>query len=680
MKKINTLIIAVAMVFQCFTAYAEDFDGWTDMVVGDFGSATATVAVSQDKAYSGNNAVSMKLMNTKPKDETKYLELKNTLSALAGEGTYTLTYYVSKNNISKDVVPYLGSQEITVTVSDSTLSGWKKYSAVFDYTGEGTDSLSFRMYEIANSYFIDDVSLVLGDSSENLVTNPGFEGTQTDEPDEPDIPDNPDEPDVPDIPDNPSGYPDIKTEMTVYQPGAVLLSSNESAYVVNWRNPAANTLNKVSLYNITGGEEILLSDTLSAVPSDSVYYEVKSLTVGKNYQFKIVFSFDDNHDYTYFIGDKLDNNNVIKGAWTAQRIKNKGVKFSPTSFELDTGESKDGNVSAKFITNVNKSVKDFSECYIRLNNTVADMDLTEGNSYKVSFWVKAQNSSENMEGHMSWSMFSHGNSQISDTKGTFDWKYKEYIYKCGSNAKNMLVFTYSGCVDSLWIDDVKIFKLENGVEVGENLIKNGSFEDILTGDLSVIEEVNAIPGVGGVTLDWNADENYNGANIYTVVNGHFEWRGRVSKDVKKITIDKLYQDKEYTYLVAPINGEGVEGEAVQVTFKTLYEDFTISQPTLTKGGAKAESVKDGGKYTVTVSAKNNTVAEGFNCKVLAAVFNSDDVLTGVYSAEKKIEKSSPNSPADTIEVEMEIRTGSYMQVSVIDSVESFERFMETVIY
>jgi hypothetical protein len=52
----------------------------------------------------------------------------------------------------------------------------------------------------------------------------------------------------------------------------------------------------------------------------------------------------------------------------------------------------------------------------------------------------------------------------------------------------------------------------------------------------------------------------------------------------------------------------------------------------------------------------------------------------VYSAEKKIEKSSPNSPADTIEVEMEIPTGSYMQVSVIDSVESFERFMETVIY
>lgn len=639
MKKLHIIFLALMIALQSIAipAFADAAaEAWTVSTVGTFGNAPTA---EKTTVYKYDGSYSMRIVNNNKSATDHYIEVKNTLSAEVEEGTYTLEFYAIKDTNAKEPQVVIGETiiectDITPTSAEAPSGdkGWKKYTKTFEYTGDATSELMFRMYKKAPFYCIDNVSLIKDGTATNLVTNADFEAsvvTPDPEPDPTPTPDpDPDPTPTPDPDPEPTPTPDPGSGAVTkdFQPTKVMLSPGDgtSYFVLNWYNPKKSGLEKVSVYDITNGGETLLTDELSTTASEYVYYKAAGLTVNSNHTYKLVFKFAD-MEYEHYVGGALVhqvNKTKVGSSWGTAFQTSGASKYVPGEIYIDDTVSHSGKSSVKIVSNMNKWE---DNRYFALTK---DLPIESGKRYLISFYQKGEKVAGNIAWHMSWSSFE---SKKNIGTGTFDWQKVEGIYSKGEKQKMYIIFETS--VDAMWLDDFECYEVDesNNKVTGINLFENGGFENLFTSETAELAEVNAEAKVGGVEFTWNKpSSNYNGVKLYRDYNGEKICIGTLDSTFTSLKLDNLEQDEEYTFTFVPLNSDYREGEPNEVTVRTLIPDYVVENATLSKGGSAVTSLSGAGTYTAEVKAINNTVSEGLKCEVIAALYK-DGALTKVFS-------------------------------------------------
>ena len=120
-----------------------------------------------------------------------------------------------------------------------------------------------------------------------------------------------------------------------------MVSNFNKGLLLSWKNPSSKTLNGIKVYDITDGENTFITSDFSLTPSSYVHYPINGLTVGKDYQYRVIYSFSDRKDTVYYLtgktieinepsGNENKNLTVTSGAKTFGKwsvdIKNQSYK------------------------------------------------------------------------------------------------------------------------------------------------------------------------------------------------------------------------------------------------------------------------------------------------------------------------------------------------------------------
>ncbi|MGN0178616.1 MAG: hypothetical protein ACI4DY_04130, partial [Monoglobaceae bacterium] len=427
MKRNIAVLVLTAFMLQmlALTSYAADSDNkWSISYYGGFAPestrASYAAQISNGISYDGDMALNVVCMAAS-RNDADYIEIKNTLAEELKTGRYTLEFYVRKNSRSGGGEVHIGdtvidteNMDITSADAPNGSDNWSKYSKTFDYTGSGDKTLTFRFYSRIVSYIIDNVSLTAEGDNTNQIGDPGFEEYFEDK----------------------GGEQDEPYDTEPYQPKSMRFTKMNDRASLNWKNPAADTLSKISVYDVTDGEGVLLTDELSTEANKIIYCYTDELASGANYIYKIVFSFTDKGDYIYYLGGtpspKVSEQTF--GKWMFSNNMGGKYEYVPSVAYVDGTEAHSGDASFKMASSVSMISEDNmnGNIYMKLQQK---LPLEIGKTYKISFWIKADDLSHNFNATMWFDLFNgNGGRPVIGSNGTYDWKKYEYDYTYGLEA------------------------------------------------------------------------------------------------------------------------------------------------------------------------------------------------------------------------------------------------------
>ncbi len=163
------------------TAYDDFFYGWSDWSAVERDGELVFLCVTDEASHSGNNSFVLRhIDNSKPSN----ICLAQNVPSLE-PGKYTISFWSSgvKNNGLQAVTladPWMryALEQFTVTETDGA---WSKYELTVTATG-GETAITFPTDGQTEGWYIDDISLVKEGTTENLITNGGFEEINPDSP------------------------------------------------------------------------------------------------------------------------------------------------------------------------------------------------------------------------------------------------------------------------------------------------------------------------------------------------------------------------------------------------------------------------------------------------------------------------------------------------------------------
>lgn len=639
MKKIISGIITAALCIPCLTAWAED-GGWkTELFGSDKTDKTKYYAVnSMEKAYDGS--YSLNVVYPGRAKAGNYMEVTNTLKGDIASGTYDIKFYI-RDNFSSTSKLVIGESEYTfdnavwsveTLTAPSGETDWKCYSASVELPDITSPVFKFVFGGPVAGCYIDEVSLCPSGTDENYVTVGGFETYVQEE---------------------------IEYDGDLYIPTAVMYApTSDGGITVSWKNPQSETVKKISLYDVTDGEEEFITDSFEVTANTFCKYTTGELVEGDSYLYKLVFEYSDVPAMEYFITAKARNAvashayNPV-GAWSVISNHSGDTGYGLQRVEIDTKEKHSGEASLKFMTNAEAVLPSI---YLAVSTSIAP---TAGNDYEFSFWTKSLNSSRNMKVHMNWKIFDKGFSDsnyfMMGTSGTYEWKQIVAKKTEIESASTSLSFAFDHPTDGFWIDDVEFYELDaDGNRIGENLIKDGGFEDLLIPTDMELTASEPVPDNGSAYLSWTLHgENPEGVNLYQKVGEDWVSRGFVGKAFTSAEFTKLMYESDYEMKIVPVNTDGIEDDGEEVSFTTYAPDYEIKNPQVLLSGTPVEEITTGGYYSARISVKNNVFTDGLKCELLVGIYRNGALYKAVSSS-KNISCTPANATATNVAVTFEI--------------------------
>lgn len=656
MKKILSLFITFGILLQSMAVCMAKNEGWKITANGTVNTdetkyfAKLATDAGEEYKFSGENSLYIEYPGN-IKVENEYLEIENGLSDRTETGeTYVLKFYIKGSRNSKYQEILLGDNviatfdSITKTKLDkvdcpSGQTGW--YECVFKFTaGVESDKFKFRFYGGTNNAAIDDVALVKDGNEENLITNGGFEEVLSEE-----------------------EYVEEEFDRTPYAPVNMMATpcTSASELVLNWKNPDSSTLTKVSVYDITNGKNELLSDSIDATKSKFVYYTVGGLTSGEVYQYKVIFSFSDKGDFTYYLCGTPSNKTTVNiGKWALNRTNSNDVNYCPGDVVIDSEVSRSGKASLRMRANIDRTIPEFkSNIYL---GALFSTKMEVGSKYQVSFWVKGEEVKRAPTVTMQWAVFDGREREYPEFVGDeYDWK--QIILTYTYTEKSNFYFIYDGICKNLWIDDVEIYKMDedgNVPEGAENLVTEGDFEGIVNESVATVSDFTATPENDGLVLDWDiSEESCEYVELYEKYYDKYIYSGTLAKD-SQVKLTNLIKGREYTFSVVPVNSDNVKGNPQEITATTILPDYEVGEVVLKNEGSVVDDLIGAGTYSLTFSVKNNTIEGGMNVEQFVAVFDKNNVLWGIFSTEKKVGKTGHGKPYTNISTTFTVPGDDYI--------------------
>jgi len=679
MKKNYAILLVLTFLLQCLglpTVTAQN-NGWTVTYFGDYTEESVRDSFSGELStkYKAEGTQSLLVKcRTSEKKEGSYIEVKNPLTKELESGKYNLSLYV-KISGEIDGRILFGDSEIDisedVTKTETTVTGeknWKIYSVEIDYTKTDDNFLRLIFEDYIKSAYLDNVVLTAEGSDENLVVDPGFEGEITTEGTTGSGGDdsgntggdntNPD-----DGTDTGGGNLDDGKpyDTNPYQPVSIMSSGYKSGVLLTWKNPSTATLTDIKVYDITSGEEVLLSDDIPTNPSKVIYFKHECTGETPN-QYKVVFSYSDKEDRIYWLSEfPGDKGAQMSGGWSLREYMDGAAKYCPADVYIDTTTGYESGASLKIVSNIDRSISELqSNIYVLVVRTTK---MEAGKKYYISFMVKGENVVNAPQAHMNFVKFEDSANTVSGVTGTTDWTKKEHTYVY--TKQNALTVLVEGMCGGLWFDNFECYELDaNGEKVGENLISDGDFDSIISRTTGKITDLKAEPGIGSVNVSFKKPvEKYNGANIYQKVYDNYEYRGTISANIDNLNITGLQENKEYTFKIVPFNSDRCEGEANEFTVKTILRDYDITEPVCYKGNTKVTALSGNGEYKLVTKAKNNLLDTNLEYEQLVGIYEGN-TLVKVYSTKQSLAKTEQNAPYTDTETTFTVPDGENVNVKI----------------
>ena len=424
-------------------------------------------------------------------------------------------------------------------------------------------------------------------------------------------------------------------DSATYDPINFMTSPFSGGLAVGWKNPPSNNIKKIELYDISSGEDVLLSDSFNTEESMVNHYKITKLTNGQLYQYKVHFSYIDGTETEFFTFGTPQSADKQLSPWSITLNKGNDYGYSAIDYNIDVNEKHTGNASLKVTSNIVKA----SNVYGILSRT---FDVEVGANYQFKFWAKAINNNSSLEITNNWNLLDgNKNREVADFKGTYDWKEFVIDIKETSTANIKFLLLMKDVSESVWFDDFSLVKMEEGQPVGENIFTDGDFENFYV--QPNIGKVNGLSGVGGdesVKLTWKSTSGANKIKVYQVIDGVKYSRGYISSAVTDLTITNLANDTEHTFALAGVDEIGNEGEASEVTVRTIAPDFKIYEPKLYKRTGEETSTLSNGRYEVRTEVRNNKSDAAIPVIQMVALYKGN-VLISLKSESVMAEKGVP---------------------------------------
>ena len=663
MKKLYSKLLFLIFTLQLVTisVSASESNGWQFGIKGSLESLHVS-EIRETASYEGLSSLYMDCYEAKI-NEANYIEVKNSLIATPEVGEYTLKFYVKPGQYGQWTGTFdvsFGNQTYTVDAgagsrvsAPSGETGWIEKVLNFNYDGTGDGALYIKAYYNLFEVHIDGVSLTLSGSDENLIANGSFEDGGTEEPSDTDEP----------------------YDRTDYKPERLMISPGSNILGINWKNPAISPV-KISLYDISSGEEVLLTDEFSKTPKKAILYKISGLRNGMIYKYKLVFDFGSKGKDSYYLCSTPSGNDSVEfDNITFKRNMLGTAGYCPGELIVDNTTGYNSSSALKIVSNIDLNQEEMaSNIYLMFRMIFNEM--TTGGRYEISYKYKTENLQKNYQAHMSWSAFENEGLFV-DSVGSTDWVSKKHMYTYDNS--NVLTFILDGECDAMWIDDIECYEVnENGERItGINMAHNGDFETEELLFAGAISNVSAEADIDTAVISWsNPKASCRGVSLYQKVFDDFEYRGFISSAAESIKLSGLDKGKEYTYKIVPVNNYGAEGKGKEITFTTEVPDYEITDVAIKKNGNKAEGISGKGTYTFAVKAKNYLIEDEIECELIVALFKKNGEMEAIYSQKKDILMTEKNVSPSNIYVTVNVPddSGYTAEVYLINNRQDIDLF------
>ena len=169
---------------------------------------------------------------------------------------------------------------------------------------------------------------------------------------------------------------------------SVAKGSEGKTISISWKNPDT-PIDSIKIYDITGKEEVLITDSVLTTPLSYVCYYVENLINLTAYDFKVSVLFEDNVKRDYFVSavpSAGTNESLLSdGKWGFSYARYDAQSFYPAVFyNVLKDSSFDGGAAIKIVSNIEKK-KNGNYSILKC----AFPNLEEGKEYNIKIRYKA---------------------------------------------------------------------------------------------------------------------------------------------------------------------------------------------------------------------------------------------------------------------------------------------------
>ena len=638
-KKISCfLILMLAVQLVGIRVFAAD-DAWSINYIGNYKTDRETyyAEVSTSRALNGNRSLYVKYPNAAI--EGTYLLAENTLAETVSEGEYTFSICYRGRMPGTSISLVMGSSEILFssmgTASDVTgeseETGWKKLSAAVAYTGEDIGTLGIKVVGNTAGLYIDDVSLTSGETE--YVSSGGFELVK---------------------PDGPA----VDTVIDKYAPQNIIGNSVENIVKLSWKNPMCDTVTKTSLYEVSDGEDVFISDDFTKAANEPQTWSSETLTEGDVHTYKLIFDYSDRDSIEFIksvqVYSSADRLNTPLDGWYRLNAQGEG------EIGYDYSVSHSGNASLNLRSNWSGIEGGRYIATRQLN-----LEFAADTEYEISFWIKS-NACTRLQVELDW------DPDVYTTTGTFynlvtgtgedEWQQIKLIRPAQSKAIAgvQFILLFDGMTD-VWLDDFSIKPIVGDGEYGDEMLTNCGFES--GNSEQVIDKVSNVSTYGydkTVRLSWD-EPDCDRVVIYRCADDVETKIADLNSSVTSVTFNKMESDTTYTFRICPVNALNKMGEGEFAEVKTILPDYIINAPSLKR--------QVDGKYNLICGINNYAIADGLQVEVLAGVYSGDKLIK-LYSNKGTIpaaDKSARPKNITVVGIELPTDGESEVRVFFVDS-------------
>lgn len=581
--------------------------GWEVIYSGEADSSNCVSDLEQETVRSGE--YSLKMGCSLATVKAGNISLKYKLPEEKKSGNYELSFYAygdySDTSVYAGVTEILGASSVLrrfTAADDSEHAGWKKYTTNIAYSGE--EYLKFQFSKGCASIYIDDISMIEGQT--DLIANGGFEiieesittEIETDEP-----ADNPSQ----------SGLTFINGGRN---PANVMAYNDGNYYTLSWKNPAEGIIKKLALYEIKGGREYLCAEDFETSPNACVKYVGKA--DGAEHTFKLLFVFDDGHKSEYFFDNLITPKRSIAD-WELEY--NPGISEEGTSLPMaawiDRTEKHGAEAAFKISSNAAK-IKDGNIVLSQETNLKSDTN------YILYLWRRAENASPYT--------ITYGGNEFKinpQQKENSDWECLVYQLSFSEKEDSKLRIIFEKETDGVWLDDIELYRVENGNPVGENLIKNGDFEKgiktELPGEVAAFTSENT--ETGG-TLSWVEGQNFETISLYSKSGEGYARVALFGGGNSCISFNNLKAKTEYEYAIVSQSENLNDSKAEYAKIIPIGAEADFGEIIVEKNSD--------GRYEIQRSVENLRVEQGYSAELIAALFENGGMTKIVSGGRQSI--------------------------------------------
>ncbi|MBE7038037.1 MAG: hypothetical protein E7404_03945 [Ruminococcaceae bacterium] len=426
------------------------------------------------------------------------------------------------------------------------------------------------------------------------------------------------------------------------------------ALTVSFKNPEVEDITSIELYDVNGDSETKISDTAFSLDAGAVNaYVIKNLTNSTlyNYKLRVTTTSDGLKEYdiaakpgagAYAMNFNTDSSNHYWNKTFGRKDSN--TPYPPVDFRIvqnPLSETKD------YVLNVVSNIKSYVDGnYANLTYNFTDQ-MASGTTYRLKFDYMT------LAGGSRPSVYVN-NSEIGKINLASDgWQKASFDFTNKNASTNVIKFGFVNPLESLYIDNLAIVPVTDGVE-GTNILTKGDFDVVEeeTNEYSVID-VTAEAFDKGATINYTVSEVGKFIKIYEVTEF-----GKNLISIQQptrngtITLNNLKNNKTYNLIMTTQNWKDVEGDGYEFTVTPKPEDLVIGEFKLLKDAETSDTQNlTGGTYKANVSVKNNGMGDNFTAQLIVAVYNDKKLVLAKASEKTTIAQTDSELAGTPLTVE-----------------------------